>query len=89
MRSSVLLGAALFLLSTAAHPFSLNPFTWLVPKDTGNYASKVAASIKDTPACQKFKAEILSHNKGNPLKAKDNIPIIEAKRRANEAGCAK
>ena len=84
---------ALLLLTCAASAHagleSLNPLSWFAPKDATNYATKMAATIKDTPACQKFKDEIMAQAKGSTTSGKDMYPIADAKRRANEAGCAK
>lgn len=84
--------AALLLASaSSAHAGieSLNPFMWLVPKDASNYAAKMAATIQDRPECKKFKDEIMAHAKGSVTKGKDVYPIVEAKHKATEAGCAK
>ena len=68
---------------------SLNPFLLLVPKDATNYATKMAATIKDSAECQRFKDEIMAHSKGSTLSGKDMHPIVDAKRKATEVGCAK
>lgn len=84
--------ATLFLVCvSSAHAGleSLNPLSWLAPKDASNYASKMAATIQDRPECQKFKDAIMAHAKGSPTDGKTVGPIVEAKRKATEAGCAK
>lgn len=85
------IGVLFLLACSTAHAGleSLNPLSWFTPKDASNYATKMAATIKDTPACQRFKDEIMAHAKGSPTDGKTVGPIVEAKRKATEAGCAK
>ncbi|HHV48346.1 MAG TPA: hypothetical protein GXX56_05195 [Rhodocyclaceae bacterium] len=85
------IGIFLLMAWSSAHAGleSINPMSWFVPKDASNYATKMAATIKDTPACQRFKDEIMAHAKGSPTDGKTVGPIVEARRKATEAGCAK
>jgi hypothetical protein len=81
----------LVLIAGIAHAGidSLNPMSWFVQKDATTYASKMVETVKDRPECQKFKDEIMSYAKGNPLSGKTTYPIGVAKQKATTAGCAK
>lgn len=49
----------------------------------------MAATIKDTPECRKYKDAIMAHSNGKTTSGKDMHPIAEARRKAAEAGCSK
>ena len=66
-----------------------NPLDLLVPKDASHYATKMAATIQDRPECQQYKNQIMAHASGNPADGKTVAPIITAKQKATQAGCAK
>jgi hypothetical protein len=66
-----------------------NPMNFLMAKDATKYVTKMAATVQDRPACQKFKDEIMSYAKGSPYDGKTTTPVVAAKEKANAAGCGK
>ncbi len=72
---------------TIAIDLYTNPFSAMAPKNAKNYATKMAASIKDTQECSKFKIEIMRHAEGNQTDGKVITPMMVAKQGAVSAGC--
>lgn len=87
--SPIALLLLVFAPASHAESGSLNPLRWFTPNDAGSYASKMAATIKDTPECRKYKDAIMAHSNGKTTSGKDMHPIAEARRKAAEAGCSK